>query len=1127
MPQQSATNSISFEQWQTDLAHQQIQLAYAIKQDTHLSRELLVTAALWPLHPQHNYDPQSVQALLQQLAPRHSGQFHALINTWPNDLLEAASASRQAVQQNTQLALAFQQLALPLASQFREALQSRFTNTSPQLIKQIEAALVNVGGTQTIGQLNLQLEDNPEARAQQRLRQAQQLYQTLPTDVVPAVNSFEIAPQSRLSRLANPYFLGRDPDLLKVATGIKQSGTTVISTGIGGIGKTSLATEFAYRYGKYFLGGVFWISLADPQNIESEIAACGERMGLFGLDEKLTLQERCERVYRAWAQPIPRLLIFDNCDHLSEQDCRSFFERYLPKGGGSRVLITSRNSQWPANLPLQQVPLGLLERADSIALLQKYRENLSDEQANAIAQELGDLPLALTLAGRFLAKYASASYGDPALYLQQIQAHKFNNRFLDTIDEGERNVYVTFDLSFQRLLPQEHVDEIAIALLSRAMYFAPSQAIPSQLLTQSLDPSQESPDEDQLIIQSDGLIRLLELGLLEESNEDNVQIHRLISEFCHTQQNLQSEQAQEQVEQVVIAKTHNLVNDKIPSRLQAMLPHLYHRYWATEQQNNLRNANLALALGRVEQEQYNYQQALVLYEHSARLNEVILGTKHPTTASSLNNLAGVYYAQGRYDEAEPLYLHVLHIRQQVLGPEHFDTARIVNNLATLYKAQGRYQEAELAFIQALQISEQILGKKHPDTAIAFNNLASLYEAQGLYAKAEQLYQNALLIREQVLGPKHLDTAATLNNLAGIYEAQGYYNKAETLYIEAFNIHEQTLGAEHPETVSLLSNLAGIYELQGKHHKIEQIYLRSLQIHKQVLGDEHPNTIIALNNLASFYNSQQRYDEAETLYLRALQLREQLLGKDHTSIARILSNLAFSYQEQQRYDEAEPLYLRALQIYETTLGAEHPDTATLCNNLASLYSEQTLYHKAEPLYQRSLAIHKHIFGKQHPDTALAINNLAFLYEKQGKLKEAEELYLSALEIYEQTLGSTHPDTITSLDNLAFVHETQGQYRKAEPFYLRSLEIREQLFGKEHPDTKSVQKNLEIIQFLAEQLDQAQLLINQALADITIDRLALYHQLEEAAQYYANGEEEGSPYYVLAEQLRTLAARLRNE
>ena len=122
-------------------------------------------------------------------------------------------------------------------------------------------------------------------------------------------------------------------------------------------------------------------------------------------------------------------------------------------------------------------------------------------------------------------------------------------------------------------------------------------------------------------------------------------------------------------------------------------------------------------------------------------------------ATSLNNLAALYDAQGKYEEAEPLYQRSLTIREKVLGPEHPDVATSLNNLAALYDAQGKYEEAEPLYQRSLTIREKVLGPEHPDVANSLNNLAALYDAQGKYEEAEPLYQRSLTIREKVLGPE--------------------------------------------------------------------------------------------------------------------------------------------------------------------------------------------------------------------------------------------------------------------------------------------------------------------------------------------------------------------------------------
>jgi len=191
-----------------------------------------------------------------------------------------------------------------------------------------------------------------------------------------------------------------------------------------------------------------------------------------------------------------------------------------------------------------------------------------------------------------------------------------------------------------------------------------------------------------------------------------------------------------------------------------------------------------------------------------------LGENHPDVASSLNNLAELYRAQGRYSATEMLLQQVLKIRQITLRESHPNVATSLNNLAGLYRYQGRYSEAELLFQQALKIWQTDLGENHPNVAISLNNLAELYRAQGRYSEAEPLFQQALKIWQTSLGENHPDVATSLNNLAGLYQDQGRYSEAEPLYQQALKIWQTALGKNHPTITGSLKNLVALNWIQG-------------------------------------------------------------------------------------------------------------------------------------------------------------------------------------------------------------------------------------------------------------------------------------------------------------------------
>ena len=442
----------------------------------------------------------------------------------------------------------------------------------------------------------------------------------------------------------------------------------------------------------------------------------------------------------------------------------------------------------------------------------------------------------------------------------------------------------------------------------------------------------------------------------------------------------------------------------------------------------------------------SYAEAIPLAEQALAIRETALGTDHPDTANSLNNLAELYRVQGRYGEAEPLHQQALAIRETVLGTDHPDTATSLNNLAGLYQSQGRYGEAEPLYQRALDINETAIGTDHPDTATSLNNLAGLYQSQGRYREAESLYQRALDIHETALGPDHPDTAGSLNNLAFLYQSQGRYGEAEPLYQRALDINETVLGNDHPDTATSLNNLALLYKSQGRYGEAEPLFQRALDIRETALAPDHPDTATSLNNLALLYKSQGRYGEAEPLFQRALDISETVLRPDHPDTAGSLNNLAALYQSQGRYREAEPLFQSALAINETALGTDHPDIALSLNNLAGLYESQGRYAEAEPLFQRALAINETALGTDHPSTATSLNNLAGLYYLQSRYGEAEPFFQRALAIRETALGTDHPSTATSLNNLAALYESQGQFQPALTYLSRGLAAQETVLSR---------------------------------------------------------------------------------
>ncbi|RRR74023.1 MAG: tetratricopeptide repeat-containing protein, partial [Candidatus Viridilinea halotolerans] len=766
------------------------------------------------------------------------------------------------------------------------------------------------------------------------LAAAQELLAALPTETLAPVAP--LPEQHHMPFARNPNFVGREADLVALAYALKGEGATAAigsaaaTTGLGGVGKTNLATEFAHRYGQFFAGGLFWLSFADPESIPLEIAACGMALDLPGFAD-LKLDDQVRRVRSAWAQSIPRLLIFDNCDETEPGRAEALIQQWRPTTGGCRVLITSRRGVWSASMGVTTLPLGVLNRAESIALLRKHRPDLAvdDPALDAIAVELGDLPLALHLAGSYLENYRdSAEFGDPTTFLSELRDTRLlDHEALQGVDSTpsptnhELHVARTFALSYERLVANEQADAQALRLLARVAYLAPGNIVPRDLALATL--MLEEEDRTGRRQAERGLRELLSLGLIEREGDDSLRMHRLVG--AYVRQASADAGAQSMVEHMVTCVAGASSDASTPlAFINVFLPILRGVTDAALDRDKYA-ATLCARLGLYLDRLGSYASAQHYVEHALAISERVLGAEHSQTIIILNNLALLYKKQENFAAALPLYERALAVTEQTLGVDHPQTIISLNNLAEFYRAQGNY-DAALPMLEHISvISERVLGIEHPDTIKSLNNLAGIYYEQGNCVLAQHLLERVMEFFDRVHGDSHPDTALSLNNLGMLHAEQGNYVVAFSLLERAVEIRERVLGAAHPDTALSLNNLAILHFEQGNHSKALSLFERALAIIEHVFGSEHSQVSICLNNLASMYNKQKNYAAAIPLYERALAINERVLGSEHISTATSLHNLAELHNEQGNLQAAEPLMSRALQILESQLGITHPKT----------------------------------------------------------------------------------------------------------------------------------------------------------------------------------------------------------
>jgi tetratricopeptide (TPR) repeat protein len=867
------------------------------------------------------------------------------------------------------------------------------------------------------------------------LATAQEQLAALPLDHVPP--PAPLPPGSRMPFSRNPLFVGREADLRALAAALKgertraiglvPTGKTAAVTGMGGAGKTQVASEFVHRYGQFFAGGVFWLSFGDPQAVPAEIAACG---GAGALDLRpdfgsLPLADQVRLVLSAWQSPLPRLLVFDNCED------EELLAQWRPPSGEARVLVTSRRGEWHAALGVRVLRLDVLSRPNSVALLRQHRPDLADPStdsgqstwADTISEELGDLPLALHLAGSYLATYRHARFGAPDTYLAQLRQAGLDHpslaekgRTLTTAHE--RHVDRTFALSYERLDLQDPTDAVALALLACSAHFAPGEPIPRPLLLATLDLPGEDKDFEAERRAEDGLARLVALGLLDAGAEGNPVLHQLLAAFIRqvAADAAIDDQAQAAVERTLLAEANRLNEAGYPAPLLAWQPHL-------------------------------------------RAVTDAAQTRDDEWATRLCDALGVHLQMiGDYPAARPYLERALVISKASLGPHHPHTTTCLNNLAGLLRDMGDLAGARSYLEQALVINEAALGPHHPQTALSLNNLGNLLQDMGDLAGARSYYERALTINEAALGPDHPDTALNLNNLGSLLQAMGDLAGARPYFERALTINEAALGLDHPHTALNLNNLGCLLQEMGDLAGARPYYERALAIREKILGPHHPYTAQSLNNLGMLLQNMGNLAGARPYLERALAINETALGLDHPHTARNLNNLGYLLQAMGDLAGAQPYYERVLAIREKTVGPHHPDTAQSLNNLGMLLQEMGDLAGAQPYLERALAIREKIPEPNHPHTVQSLNNLGMLLQEMGDLTEARPYLERALAIREKALGLDHSDTAQSLNNLGILLEEMGDLARARSYLERALEICEKVLPDGDPRIKTVKGNL---------------------------------------------------------------------
>jgi tetratricopeptide (TPR) repeat protein len=803
---------------------------------------------------------------------------------------------------------------------------------------------------------------------------------------------------------------------------LRQIGRAALQ-GMGGIGKTILAVEYAYR-SRDLYAGCWWCTAETRFDLLTSLAGLASDIGAVAKEEA-DIEKAAKAGLRHLAgRPGTILLIYDNV--IAPETIADL----LP-ASGAHLLITSRFADWSEWA--EEICLDVLLLPEAAALIQIRAQREDETGAKLLAEALGCLPLALDHAAAYC-KRTQMRFSDYAAKTESL---------ILTAPYGmtyPRTVAATFDIAINEAIRQ---CTAAGPLMDYLAQCAPER-IPISLVEGAIT------DEAK---RTAALLALTDMSLVKrdpfEDGTSAITIHRLVQVVARAR-----EEARHSALPVVRRVTASLRIVSVARRLArnstaSATKRVISRLEAIYPSGSYDNPELWPLCARLSPH--------VLVQYDADMGR----TQCVQWAKLLRRVAHYYLGRAAYQRARELLERDLAICEKVQGRDHTDVATLLCDLAVVLERQGDLAGARRADERGLTIREKALGPRHHDTITSMNNLATILSSQGDYTAARQMYERVITALETLHGPEYINVGRGLLSLANVLERSGDYAAIEPLRERALAIVEKTLSPGHPHYTLALCDLARTRQTRGNFDGAQPLIeraLASLNICEKAIGSDHPTVADGLSATAGLFDRAGNFSAARPLFGRALEIREKVFGPEHPELAKLLNDFATFLMTNEDTSGARPLLERALRIREKVLGPEHPSTGISVGNLASLLRAQGDLNAAQPLFERAIAIHEKTVGPKHPYTATGLSNLAFLLQKQGNFGAARSLLERALAIYENTRGSEHPETVTCLIRLAHLLEERGDLNGAQPLFERSLALREKTLGSEHLDTMSIRKKL---------------------------------------------------------------------
>jgi len=805
----------------------------------------------------------------------------------------------------------------------------------------------------------------------------------------------------------NTRFTGRDAVLEELRERLNAStaltGPAVLQ-GIGGVGKTQIVIEYLHRFAADY-DIVWWISADQPALVP---AALADLAGPMDLAVAGSVEEQVPAVLEALrvGKPSPRwALVFDNTDDPEQ------LRPYVPSGGGD-VIVTTRGGEWSRQA--WTIDISVFTRDESVELLTRRVPGIDSVDADAIAEKLGDLPLAVEQAAAWLAATAMSAQS----YLQMLDEHL--PRILDSSPTPgyPHPAAQIWRMSQQRL---RESNPAAAHLVELCAFFAhdpiPTSLLSSPGMVEAL--GRDDPEMRDPLLYGSLIREITRYGLArQDSFIQALRMHRLVQNVIRN--DLMPEVAQErqrQVHAILAAERRGDPDDSASwPAYQRLLPHLE-------------------PTGALESDDRGVHRLVI---------ETVRAQRSRGDLASSQDLAGRVLARwtAKY------------------GPDDPSVLRIRGEQADTLRAQGADQQAYDIDVDVRERMARLFGARHPYTLMAARGLAGDLRGLGRYEEARDLDEQTLVDLQATMGGDHPETLKAAHNLALSRRLTGDYPGALEITEDVLERRRRVLGPDDPYTlhsgIMHGRNLRDTGDLVRSRETLETL----VGMCSRVLGDRHQRTLVSRRNLAVTLRQLGLTELARNVSDGLRESFEQTVGANHPHTLAAALEEACLLSAAGDHATAQAATEEVLEKYRLTKGSHHPFTLAAANNLAIFQMRAGRYADTRSLIDETAQRFTDALTENHPHTLLCLSNQASALFAMGESAAAGALDEHCYVRLRALMGSGSPAVIGVAANLVVSRGATGEHKSSEQLRTDSLRLCVARLGADHPYARALRSGLRV-------------------------------------------------------------------